>query len=89
MIYIDLLYILEAAVRVSKWGNSLALRLPVSVVDELELKEGDQVEVKVISPGVLGIDKDRRREEALERMRATRIPAPSGFKFDRDEANER
>jgi antitoxin component of MazEF toxin-antitoxin module len=27
--------------RVAKWGNSLAVRLPASVVDALELKEGD------------------------------------------------
>jgi antitoxin MazE len=27
--------------QVSKWGNSLALRLPASVVEALELKEGD------------------------------------------------
>ena len=33
--------------RVSKWGNSLAIRLPLAVVKELELKEGDQVDVRV------------------------------------------
>ena len=33
--------------RVSKWGNSLAIRLPLAVVKELALKEGDQVDVRV------------------------------------------
>jgi antitoxin MazE len=33
--------------QVSKWGNSLAVRLPAAVVDELKLKEGDQIEIKV------------------------------------------
>ncbi|WP_143749548.1 AbrB/MazE/SpoVT family DNA-binding domain-containing protein, partial [Caballeronia arvi] len=27
--------------QVAKWGNSLAVRLPASVVDALDLKEGD------------------------------------------------
>jgi antitoxin MazE len=31
-------------VRVSKWGNSLAIRLSAGVVKVLELKEGDQIE---------------------------------------------
>jgi antitoxin MazE len=31
--------------RVSKWGNSLAIPLPASVVEALRLKEGDEVEV--------------------------------------------
>ena len=31
--------------RVSTWGNSLAIRLPASVVEALRLKEGDEVEV--------------------------------------------
>src|SRR6516162_9006735 len=39
--------------RVSKWGNSLAIRLPGSVVQALELKEGDEVEVHVAESGLL------------------------------------
>ena len=33
--------------QVSKWGNSLVIRLPASVVETLQLKEGDEVEVHV------------------------------------------
>ena len=29
--------------QVSKWGNSLAIRLPQAVVEALQLKEGDEV----------------------------------------------
>ncbi len=32
--------------RVSKWGNSLAVRLPAAVVESLDLKEGDEIELK-------------------------------------------
>ena len=34
-------------VAVSKWGNSTAIRLPKSVVEELGLKQGEIVEMKV------------------------------------------
>ena len=33
--------------QVAKWGNSLAVRLPVMVVEALGLKEGDDIEIEV------------------------------------------
>jgi len=33
--------------RLAKWGNSLAIRVPASVVEALALKPGDEVEVKI------------------------------------------
>jgi antitoxin MazE len=33
-----------------KWGNSLAIRIPTAVVEVLELKEGDEVEMRVAGP---------------------------------------
>lgn len=75
--------------QVSKWGNSLAIRLPAVVVEALELKEGDQVEVRVAGTREFEVGRDRSREQALERLRQLRRPLPAGFKFDRVEANER
>ena len=75
--------------QVSKWGNSLAIRLPASVVEALELKEGDNVEVHVVGERAFGIDRDRSRERVLERIRAFRKKLPPDWKFDRDEANAR
>jgi antitoxin MazE len=75
--------------QVAKWGNSLAVRLPKAVVDALRLKEGDEVEITVAGARQFEIARDRRREEALKRLRALRRPLPAGFKFDRDDANER
>ena len=74
--------------QVSKWGNSLAVRLPAVVVEALELKEGDQIEVKIAGTREFEIGRDRSRERALERLRKMRRPLPAGFKFDRVEANE-
>jgi hypothetical protein len=34
----------ESLMKVAKWGNALAIRLPINVVRELGLKEGDQVD---------------------------------------------
>lgn len=75
--------------QVSKWGNSLAVRLPAAVVDALELKEGDQIEVVVAGPRQFEIRRDRSREAAIERLRKLRRPLPPGFTFDRAAANER
>jgi antitoxin MazE len=38
--------------QVCKWGNSLAIR-PASVVQTLQLKEGDEIEVHVVRPPCL------------------------------------
>ena len=75
--------------QVAKWGNSLAVRLPRAVVDALKLKEGDEVEIIISGTRQFEVSRDRRREEALKRLRALRRPLPPGFKFDREAANER
>lgn len=75
--------------QVSKWGNSLAVRIPAVVVEALDLKEGDQVEIHVAGKRDFEMSRDRRREEAIERIRKLRRPLPPGFKFDREEANAR
>jgi len=79
----------ERAMRVSKWGNSLAVRLPQAVVEALNLKEGDEIEITVVGTRDFEVARDRKREEALKRLRALKRPLPPGFKFDREEANER
>ena len=41
--------------RVSKWGNSLALRIPSEVVRQLGLREGTTVEAQLTVDGSLSI----------------------------------
>lgn len=72
--------------RVAKWGNSLAVRLPRTVVEALELREGDEIEIAVTGPRHFEIGRDRSREAALATLRALRRPLPKGFRFDRDDA---
>lgn len=75
--------------QVAKWGNSLAIRLPSAVVEALELKEGDQIEIRIAGERAFEVKRDRSREKALARLRQLRRPLPPGFTFSRDEANER
>ena len=89
-IYSIYLYILEEIVmQVAKWGNSLAIRLPRSVVEVLGLKEGDSIEIHVADRRVFAIEKARTSKQLLERLRKYRGRLPAAFKFDRLEANER
>jgi antitoxin MazE len=75
--------------QVSKWGNSLAVRLPAAVVEALDLKDGDEIEISIAGTRDFRVARDRTREKALEVLRRLARPFPPGFKFDREEANER
>ncbi len=73
--------------QVAKWGNSLAVRLPAAVVEALDLKEGDDIEIRVADAREFAITRKPSRDELLARLRAFRGRLPPDFKFDRDEAN--
>jgi antitoxin MazE len=75
--------------QVSKWGNSLAVRIPAAVVEALELKAGDDIEIEVAGKRQFTMDRDRGRERAIAAMRRLSRPLPPGFKFNREEAHER
>ena len=75
--------------RVAKWGNSLAVRLPDAVVKALKLKPGDEIEIVVSGTRRFEVERDGSRQRALERLRTLKKPLPKGFRFDREEANAR
>lgn len=75
--------------RVAKWGNSLAVRLPASVVDALGLKDGDHIEIRIAGGRTFEVGKDRARDLALAGLRKLSRPFPKGFVFDREETHER
>jgi antitoxin MazE len=75
--------------QVSKWGNSLAVRLPAAVVDALGLKEGDEIEISIAGKRDFKVARDQSKEKALAAIRRLARPLPPGFKFEREEANER
>lgn len=75
--------------QVTRWGNSLAVRLPAAVVEALSLKEGDDIEICIAGDRTFIVDWDQRRVAALESIRKLRCSLPPGWSFDRQEANER
>jgi len=75
--------------QVSKWGNSLAVRLPKDLVNELGLAPGDEVKIVSASRTEMAIAKIDRGEQFLRAMEQFHWDAPADDHFDRDEANER
>lgn len=75
--------------QVAKWGNSLAVRLPSSLVEALELREGDDIEIIIDAQRTFAVRKKPGADELLQRLRRFRGKLPADFKFSRDEANER
>jgi antitoxin MazE len=76
--------------RVSKWGNSLGVRLPTTLVDQLGLKEGDELNVVAADNGSIAVEtREAPRRRALDQMAQRNWTLPEGYRFDREEANER
>jgi antitoxin MazE len=77
----------ETDMRVSKWGSSLAVRLPAAVVEVLGLKEGDDIELFVADGREIAVACKPGRAELLRRLHEFRGRLPTDFKFERDDAN--
>jgi antitoxin MazE len=82
-------YAVETAMQVSKWGDSLAVRLPKTLVEKMGLKAGDELNIVEVVEQTLVVEKSERRKRALENIRSRNWALPPDYKFDRDEANER
>ena len=50
--------------KVAKWGNALAIRLPIAVVKALGLKEGDQVDIRVSGERAFVVAREPRPTES-------------------------
>lgn len=74
--------------QVCKWGNSLALRLPVAIVEALEIKEGDNIEIVVTESRKFEVRKSPGARDLLQKLKKFRGKLPADFKFDRDELSE-
>lgn len=75
--------------RVAKWGNSLAVRLPAAVVEALDLREGDEIELHATGTREATVVRKPSRDELIKQLRAFRGRLPDDFKFDRDDVNAR
>ena len=72
--------------QVAKWGNSLAIRLPAKLVHELELKEGDEVEIVKATADTLEVAKAKDRLEIISALRKYRERLPADYEFKRSDA---
>jgi antitoxin MazE len=75
--------------QVSKWGNSLAVRLPKKLVEEMRLAPGDELAIVAAAKDQIAVEKRDRRKEALDRMSKRHWTLPKGYRFDREDANKR
>ena len=63
--------------------------MPAVVVEALDLKEGDDIEITVAGTRRFEVKKAPDARELLARLRKYRGRLPADFKFDRLEANGR
>ena len=75
--------------QVSKWGNSLAVRFPASLVQALDLKEGEEIDLHIVGERSFEVTKKPAVRELLARLQHLRGRLPADFHFDRLEANDR
>lgn len=73
----------------AKWGNSIAVRIPAEVVTKLGISANDEALIKVTGDSSFEITRDRRREDALKRLRELRFVLPDDYVFNREELHER
>ena len=70
-------------------GGGAAMPVGAAEVVSGDLKEGDQIEIRIARERVFEVRRDQSKPHALARLRKLRRPLPPGFVFDREEANAR
>jgi len=59
------------------------------VVEGLQLRPGDEINIRIAGDRDFIAERGMTRREAIEKLRASGTPLPPGFRFDREEANGR
>ena len=67
--------------RVSKWGSSLAVRIPRAMVEALKLKAGDEIDITISQSRPARMTR-RSRAKALAGLRKYRGRMPADFRSD-------
>ncbi|WP_213286827.1 AbrB/MazE/SpoVT family DNA-binding domain-containing protein [Bradyrhizobium sp. sGM-13] len=65
--------------RVSKWGGSLAVRLPKALIEKMGLKVGDELNIADVVDRTLFVQKEDRRKAALERLASPNWILPADY----------
>ncbi|WP_112944517.1 MULTISPECIES: AbrB family transcriptional regulator [unclassified Rhizobium] len=75
--------------RIVKFEDGLGVCIPQAIVDELRLKEGDDVAVRLGTNRNIEVATADARSKAFERIKAFKLQLPPDWAFDRDCANSR
>ena len=75
--------------RLAKWGNSFAFRVPAELIRKMNLTPDEEFLFRQTGEDSFEIIRDRRRQEALEKMRKLRFALPDDYVFNREELHER
>jgi len=71
--------------KIAKWGNSLAVRIPRNMAKDMGVAEGDDVAMEVRPDGSLVLTDPKDRAKVIARITKLAKPLPPDWKFDRDE----
>jgi antitoxin MazE len=74
--------------KVVRWGNSLAVRLPAKLVRELGLAEGDRIDL-IRDSDALRVRRPPRTRDVLDNLRKFRGRLPANDRIGRDDAHSR
>ena len=69
--------------QVSKWGDSLAVRFPASLVQALDLKENEEIDLHLVGTRSFEVAKTPPAKELLEHLVQYRGQWPADFHLDR------
>jgi antitoxin MazE len=75
--------------KLAKWGNSFAFRVPAELMKRMNLTPDEDFLFRQTGEDSFEIIRDRRRQEALEKMRKLRFVLPDDYVFNREELHER
>lgn len=74
--------------KVVRWGNALAVRLPARLVRELGLAEGDRIDL-IRDNEALRVRRLPRTRDVLDSLRKFRGRLPANDRLGRDDAHSR
>ena len=75
--------------RVAKWGNSLAVRIPAELAAEMGLKEGHEIEFSRKGANLVEVSPKDIDAVMRERLKSFRGMILDDFEFEREETNKR
>ena len=76
--------------KIAKWGNSLAVRLPKETAEALGFAEGDDIAFEHTPEGEVKLRRRRDTAEWIKHLRETcKGRLPEGYRFSREEAIRR